>query len=159
MKTTQLPRIVLINGLTAIMFFVSRFFCNGSYDIAFNDSYYVIRHADFNTIIATVFAFFTLIMWGVYKLNRPLITVLNWIHYSITVLCFISIPLIVKSMFIQAQPRRYYDYNSVYAEFEKQEYNISLDEWLTFVVILLVFIQLLFVFNVFRAFMIKRKSL
>lgn len=143
-------------GLTAIILFIASFFINGSLDISMHDTYYVISNTLLIVMMAFLFFVFALITWGVNKISRRLSPILNWLHYGITLSCFVIIGLFTMSMI--SQPNTFKDY-SVFDEIEEYESSISINEWLSIVVVILILSQLLFFINVSRAFIVKKNSL
>ena len=155
-KITHMPRIVMMYGLTAIILFIAGFFISGSLDISMHDTYYVISNTLLSVMIALLFCVFALITWGVNKISRRLSPILNWLHYGITIAGFVIIAIL--SSRITTQIKTFKDY-SVYNEIEEYESQMSINEWLVIIVLILILSQLLFLINVIRAFMIKKKSL
>lgn len=155
MKINQIPTIVLLYGMTAIILLITSFFIDGSLDISMHDTYFIMSHTFLIIILAVLFAVFASISLGVDKLGRRLSPVLNWFHYGITIVCLAIIVVYIKGMTLQ--PDTYYDY-SVLNEIEENESSMSMNEWLIIIVLVFILSQLLFLINVIRAFMIKKKS-
>lgn len=149
------PRIVQIYAFTAIALIIGSFFIHGCLDIAIEDTYYVIRSSHLVVLIAVLFMLFTLIIWGIEKIHRRLSSLLNWIHYGLTISSFLLIA-ITTGISVQ-QPSVHKDY-SVLKEFEKTEPLMFMEDW--FVVFILTFLssQSIFFINVIRAFFIKKSN-
>lgn len=153
---TQMPRIVLTYGLTAIMIFLTSLFVSGSLDIALHDTYFVISKVHIIIVIALLFVLFTLITWGINKISRKLSSALNWLHYGLTIISLVIIVVLMNK--ITSQPATYRDY-SVLGEIEEYEAQMSINEWLAIIGVILILSQLLFLINIIRAFIVKKKSL
>lgn len=150
-----MPKIVLTYGLTAFIFLVTSFFVNGSIDIAMHDTYVVIAQAHIMITIALLFVLFTLITWGMNKISRSLSPILNWLHYGLTTICLVSIIALTNKL--TSQPATHNNY-SVLNEFEKYKSNIAMNEWLALILVIFILSQVLFLMNIIRAFIVKRKS-
>lgn len=155
-KITQMPKIVLTHGLTAVIILLTSLFISGSLDIALHDTYFVIAKAHIIIAISLLFVLFTLITWGINKISRRLSPTLNWLHYGLTTICLVIIILITNKL--TSQPATYRDY-SVLNEFEEYESSMAINEWLAIILVILILSQVLFLINIIRAFIVKRKSL
>lgn len=155
-KITQMPRIVLTYGLTALIILLTSFFVSGSLDIAMHYTYFVIAKVHITIAIALLFVLFTLTSWGIYKIGRRLSSMLNWLHNGLTTICLVII--IVLTHKLTSQPATYRDY-SVLNEFEEYESSMATNEWLAIILVILILSQVLFLINIIRAFIVKRKSL
>lgn len=81
-------------------------------------------------------------------------SMLNWLHYGLTVICLIIIALLIWNTTTQSSTFKDY---SVLNEIEEYEYSTSINEWLTIAVLVLVLSQQLFVANIVRAFFINKE--
>ena len=152
-KITQMPRIVLTYGLTALIVLVSSLFISGSIDIAIHDTYVVIAKVHVVLAIALLFVFFSLTIWGIHKISRRLSSVLNWFHYGLTTISLAIIAVLMNELI--SQPPIYRDY-SVFDEIEEYEAQTSVNEWLAIIGVIFIFSQLLFLINIIRAFIVKK---
>lgn len=155
-KITQMPRIVLTYGITALIILLTSLFVKGSIDIALHDTYFVIAKVYIIIVIALLFVLFTLTTWGINKMSRRLSSALNWLHYGLTMLSLVTIVVLMNK--VTSPPSTYRDY-SVYDDIENYESQMSINEWLAIIGVVLIISQLLFLINIIRAFIIKRKSL
>lgn len=155
-KITQMPKIVLTYGLTAVIILLTSLFIGGSLDIALHDTYFVIAKVHLIITIALLFVLFTLITWGINKISRRLSSVLNWLHYGLTIVSLVTIVVLTNKIAIQTATYKNY---SVFDEIEEYEAQMSINEWLAIIGVILILSQLLFLINVIRAFIVKRKSL
>ena len=153
-KITLIPKIVLTYGLTAVILLLTSFFVNGSLDIALHDTYFVISKSQIIIAIALLFVIFTLITWGINKMSRSLSSVLNWLHYGLTMISFVIIVVLINK--ITSQPITYRDYSAFY-EIKEYEVQMSINEWLSIIGVILILSQLLFLINIIRSFIVKRK--
>lgn len=153
---TEMPRIELTYGLTALIILLTSFFISGTLDISMHNTYFVIAKVHITIAIALLFVLFTLISWGIYKIGRSLSSMLNWLHYGLTTICLIIIIALTHKL--TSQPATYSDY-SVFNEFEEYESNMAINEWLAIILVILILSQVLFLINIIRAFIVKRKSL
>lgn len=153
-KFIEFPKIVFAYGLTAIIFLVFGIFSEGNYDIAIDDTYIVIAKFQINILIAVLFGFFTIVSWTINAIYRRLSPILNWIHFGITASGIVFIKLMMYDL--AAHSNSFKDY-SVFEEFNEYESEISINIWISIIFILLIVIQLLFISNVIRSFLIKRK--
>lgn len=151
-----MPKIVLTHGLTAVIILLTSLFISGSLDIALHDTYIVIAKSHIIIAIALLFVLFTLITWGINKISRRLSSALNWLHYGLTIISLVIIVVLTNK--ITSQPATYGDY-SVFDEIEEYEAQMSINEWLAIIGVILILSQLLFLINIIRAFIVKRKSL
>lgn len=154
-KIAQIPRIVLTYGLTAVIILLTSLFTSGSLDIAMHDTYFVISKIQIVIALGLLFIFFALVTWGIYFLLRRLSSVLNWLHYGITILSLAIVAVLTN--YLASQNTTYREY-SVYDEIENYEHQMSMNEWLTAIGVILVLSQSLFIINIIRAFIVKRKS-
>ena len=148
-----MPKIVYTYGITAIGLFIMSFFVSGDLDIAAHDSYLVISNAQVVSMLGMVFAMFGVVTWAITKIGRRLSPVLNWTHYGITLACL----LIMTTTLRPSTEPKIYDYSALENLEEIDSSNI-VNEWLAIVLLILILSQLLFVINVLRAFIIKKKS-
>lgn len=120
-----------------------------------HDTYFVVSKAQLIITTALLFAFFAIVTWGIEKMSRRLNSMLNWIHCGLTMICFTSIGVLGSKLLNQSAP--YKDY-SVLDEIEEYESMMSIYEWLAIIVVILILSQLLFLINIIRAFIVKKKS-
>lgn len=155
-KITQMPRIIVTHGMTALIILLTSLFTSGSLDIAMHDTYFVVSNDQL--IIATylLFSLFALITWGINKMSRQLSSLLNWLHYSFTIICLVIIVVFTNKL--TSQPATYRDY-SVFDEIDKYESQMSMNEWFAIIGVILILNQFLFLINIIRAFIVKKKSL
>jgi cytochrome c oxidase subunit 1 len=151
-----MPRIVSIYGLTALIILLTSFLVSGSLDIALHDTYFVIANVHIVLVIGLLFVLFTLIVWGINKTSRRLSSVLNWLHYSITTISLVIIAVFTNKL--TSQTTTYRDY-SVFDEIENYKSQMSINEWLAIILVILILGQVLFLINIIRAFIVKKKSL
>lgn len=151
-----MPRIVLTYGLTALIILLTSLFISGSLDIALHDTYFVIAKVHIIIAIGLLFVLFTLTTWGIDKIGRRLSSMLNRLHYGLTIISLVIIIMLTNKL--TSQPATYRDY-SVFDEIEEYEAQMSINEWLAIIGVILILSQLLFLINVIRAFIVKRKSL
>ena len=140
-KITQMPRIVLTYGFTALIIVLTSFFVRDSLDIALHDTYFVIAKVHITIAIALLFLIFTLTTWGIDKIGRRLSSMLNWLHYGLTTICLVIIIVLTQKLSIQ--PTTYRDY-SVLNEFAEYESSIAINEWHAIILVILISSQLLF---------------
>ncbi len=153
---TEMPRIELTYRLTALIILLTSFFISGTLDISMHNTYFVIAKVHITIAIAILYVLFSLISWGIYKIGRSLSSMLNWLHYGLTTICLIIIIALTHKL--TSQPATYSDY-SVFNEFEEYESNMAINEWLAIILVILILSQVLFLINIIRAFIVKRKSL
>lgn len=154
-KITQMPKIVLTYGLTAFIFLLTSFFVNGRLDIAMHDTYVAIAQAHIIIAIALLFVLFTLTTWGMNKISRSLSPLLNWLHYGLTTICLVTI--IALNNKLTSHPATHRDYN-VLNQHEEYESSMAMNEWLALIFVIFILSQVLFLMNMIRAFIVKRKS-
>lgn len=150
-----MPKIISTYGLTALILFLTSFFIDGNLDVAFHDSYVVISSTYIFIGFGLIFLFFTLVTWGLYKMSRRLSSTLNWFHYVLTVIGLLIIIVLIRKLTIL--PSTYNDY-SILDELGEYEYWTLINEWLAITVMVLILSQLLFLANIIRAFIVKKKS-
>ena len=153
---TQIPKIVLTYAATALLILLTSLFTSGSLDIAMHDTYFVVAKIHIIIALGLLFMFFALVTWGIYYQSRRLSTVLNWLHYGLTILSLVVIVVLTNNL--TSQTTTYRDY-SVYDEIENYESQMSMNEWLAIILVILILSQSLFLINIIRAFIVKRKSL
>lgn len=127
---------------------------NSALDIHLHDTYFVIAHFHLVMGVSAFFGMFAGIYhWFPKMFGRFMNNTLGYIHFFIT---FIGAYLIFWPMHyegIAGMPRRYYDY-SVWKNFDQFQ---DLNAFITVVVVITFFAQLLFVFNFFISIFKGRK--
>lgn len=151
-----MPRIVLTYGLTALIILLTSFFVSGSLDIAMHDTYFVIAKNHIIIAIALLFMLFTLTTWGINKISRRLSPTLNWLHYGLTTICLVIVIALTHKL--TSQPTTYRDYSAL-NEFKEYESSMTINEWLSIILVILILSQALFLINIISAFIVKGKSL
>ncbi len=139
-----------IYGITALSLLIISFFIPGSFDIALHDSYVIISKSQITVIFALLFAFFTLILWILERNLKQLSPILNWLHFGLTVGGILIMEVITSHSIMQI----------FLVEFSTDEINkqeIWINEWLSFLIVVVLFSQVLFIFNILRAFILKPK--
>jgi hypothetical protein len=139
-----------IYGITALSLLIISFFTPGSFDIALHDRYVIISKSQITVILALLFAFFTLILWILERNLKQLSPILNWLHFGLTV-CGI----LILEVFTSHSIMQFFLVEFSTDEFNKQE--IWINEWLSFLIVVVLFSQVLFIFNILRAFILKPK--
>lgn len=155
MKSTQMPKIVWTYGATALVLLLVGFFIGDTNDIALHDSYFVVANAQIFSAIGLIFVLFTLVSWGIHKISRQLNQILNWLHYGLTILSLVMIAVLSNNSTSEHSSKQEY---SVYDVHENLESQLSINEWLAIIGVILILSQLLFLINIIRAFIIKKKS-
>lgn len=155
-KITQMPRIAVTYGITALIILLTSLFVSGSLDIAIHDTYFVIAKVHIIIAVALLFVLFTLTTWGINKISRRLSPTLNWLHYGLTTICVVIIIALTHKL--TNQPATYSDYSAL-NEFEEYESSMAINEWLAITLVILILSQVLFLTNIIRAFIVKRESL
>ncbi len=140
--------VFISGGLTGI------FLGNSALDIHLHDTYFVIAHFHLVMGVAAFFGMFAGIYhWFPKMFGRFMNNTLGYIHFFIT---FIGAYLIFWPQHyegIAGMPRRYYDYSAwkSFAQFN------DLNKFISIVVVIVFFTQLLFVFNFFISIFKGRK--
>jgi FtsH-binding integral membrane protein len=140
-----------IYGITALSLLIISFFTPGSFDIALHDRYVIISKSQITVILALLFAFFTLILWILERNLKQLSPILNWLHFGLTVCGILILEVITSHSIMQI----------FIVEFSTDEINkqeIWINEWLSFLIVVVLFSQVLFIFNILRAFILKPKN-
>lgn len=140
-----------IYGITALSLLIISFFTPGSFDIALHDRYVIISKSQITVILALLFAFFTLILWILERNLKQLSPILNWLHFGLTVCGILILEVITSHSIMQI----------FLVEFSTDEFNkqeIWINEWLSFLIVVVLFSQVLFIFNILRAFILKPKN-
>ena len=106
--------------------------------------------------IALLFVLFTLTTWGMNKISRNLSPILNWLHYGLTTICLVTIIALTNKL--TSHPATHRDYN-VLNQHEEYESSMAMNEWLALIFVIFILSQVLFLMNMIRAFIVKRKSL
>ena len=156
-KITSFPKIVLFHGITGALVFLACF-SNGSLDIVTHDSYYVISYSLIFFIYGILFLLFAVIILIIRRIGRRLSRILNWLHYSISLIGFVVMAVVA---IVSGNPNRaskaYGDYSTLQ---ESQEiiYSDFINELFTLVVLAFIIAQLLFLMNIVRAFVIRKIS-
>ena len=155
MKSTQMPKIVWAYGATALVLLLVSFFVCGTNDITLHDLYFVVTNAQIFSTIGLIFVLFTLVTWGIHKISRQLNQIINWLHYGLTILSLVIVAVFSNNSTSEHSSKQEY---SVYDVHENLESQLSINEWLAIIGVILILSQLLFLINIIRAFIIKKKS-
>jgi len=139
--------------ITSFILFIISLFIQGAIDLVDGDTYYAIKYAHVFMFGSALFTLYTLILWIIRGLEKKTSSWLNWIHYIGSVICITAIGFVLKSIVVE--PGRYTDY-SVYSDFENNYSTIDLSQWLVVATLTFVAIQILFLVNVFRVFLIRK---
>ena len=113
-----------------------------SLDIHLHDTYFVVAY----THIAMAAAFGLTIFWLIYYwlYNAMYSKIVAWLHILVTCIAFILFFVPVQNEPVTGAPRRYYDYTA-WESFRSYE---GLDGFISVIVILAFFAQLLFLLNI-----------
>lgn len=142
-----------IYAITALVFLIIGFVIPGSFEIIDHETFYVVAKSHLLFILAIVYFFFALTLWGISRINRRLSNVLNWIHYLGTMICIIVVSIFMNN--VSHKPNTFSDY-SVLIELETFENQDITIEWISAFIAVLILFQLVFIGNVIRAFLIKK---
>jgi heme/copper-type cytochrome/quinol oxidase subunit 1 len=152
----KISAIVIAHLATSIVLFIFGCCTQGNVDITFHDTYYVISNSLVIVALSMLFVLFGLIIWFIQnQLTRHLLPALNWIHFAFT---FIGVVFISVFVYIQTKQERTLEDYDILEDFESYQDSIFMNELIAIILITLVLTQLVFVFNVIRAFLISRQS-
>ena len=140
--------------MTTILLLVASFFTSGGLDIFVIDTYFVISIPFLHQIIAALFFVFAIVMWSIQRLTGQLSTGLSWLHYTLTVACFLILTLCVFK--IHNEPK-YIDSHTVDNLEEYKSQIVSLDTWIRASIYSLALSQFIFIVKAIRAFLLKWK--
>lgn len=150
----QSSLLIFIYGITALCFVVSSFFVSGSLDIAFHDTYLVIAHTQILLALALYFAILTLVYRIIFAAGKTMNSLVTWSHYGISMLSFLVMALMTK--FAVKTTETYRDY-SVLDDVLRHESEISVNEWLTVVVIVFTLSQITLILTFLLTFLRRRE--
>ncbi|MEO6638153.1 MAG: cbb3-type cytochrome c oxidase subunit I [Ginsengibacter sp.] len=135
-------------GLTGV------FLGNSSLDIHLHDTYFVVAHFHIVMGVASMFGMFTGIYhWFPKMYGRHMNNTLAYIHFWVTIIGAYLIFWPMHYEGLAGMPRRYYDYSN----WESFKMFGGLNEFISFVALIVFATQLLFVFNFFYSIFKGRK--
>ncbi len=135
-------------GLTGV------FLGNSSLDIHLHDTYFVVAHFHIVMGVASMFGMFAGIYhWFPKMYGRYMNNTLAYIHFWVTIIGAYLIFWPMHYEGLAGMPRRYYDYNN----WESFKMFGGLNEFISFVALIVFAVQILFIFNFFYSIFKGRK--
>lgn len=149
----NMPKIVLTYAISAFVIFFSSSFFSGAVDISIHDTYFVIDSDLIITLIAVTFIGFALTNWLLHAFSKPLSPWLSWTHFGLTIVSLLAF-VVIHYWTISVRNKQY---NSLWDVGEYNPDTMKVNDWVTIIAIILVLSQILFVINIVRAFVLKKR--
>lgn len=149
MKLSQ----TFLYGLTGIILLLLGFISTGTIDIVQHDTYYVIANSHVYFVLALLFWIFAVVAFLLIKGKRKFNNTLFYIHYLLSVVGIITLIILLNFPVVESMNHDY----SVYGEFETTTWSEQKNSWISLIIVIVLFAQLLFVFNLFRSLVRKKR--
>ncbi len=137
----------ILYGLVGIILFVIGVVSTESIDIAIHDTYFVVGNSQVFFVLTFFFFIFALTIWLFQKIKRPLSVRLMQIHFFVSVISILVAIVLFQYTNSLSNTQIYTDFSVA----DNSNDSFAILGWITIVLLVGLFAQFIFVFNVIRA--------
>lgn len=132
------------------------FFSYDIIDIAFHDTYFIIKYSDITFVLSFLYFSFTVFEFVFFKIKRPLNKMMFRIHFGVTT---IGLIILQFTYFINQQNGKVIKDYSVFDQANSVSESINGGFIILFIILLIVIVQFLFIVNILRSLFCKKNIL